>query len=113
MKNKKKYIWSGLFLAALFALTLYYLLRGDGLRQLCRAVQQANPIWLAAGLAVMIGVCGVRSVEHPPGDASAVWQSTVFALPEIRVCRFLFQRNHAFCFRRTASANGVDGERQY
>lgn len=55
MKNKKKYIWSGLFLAALFALTLYYLLRGDGLWQLCRAVQQANPIWLAAGLAVMIG----------------------------------------------------------
>ncbi|MCI9627368.1 MAG: flippase-like domain-containing protein [Clostridia bacterium] len=70
MKNKKKYIWSGLFLAALFGLTLYYLLRGDGLRQLCCAVQQANPIWLAAGLAVMIGfvVCeawNTRLVMRP------------------------------------------------
>lgn len=113
MKNKKKYIWSGLFLAALFALTLYYLLRGDGLRQLCRAVQQANPIWLAAGLAVMIGfvVCeawNTRQVMRP-----LCGKVPFFALPEIRVCRFLFQRNHAFCFRRTASANGVDGERQY
>lgn len=70
MKVKKKYVWGVLFLAALFGLTLYYLLRGDGLRQLIHAVRQANPVYLAAGLAVMIGfvVCeawNTRLVMRP------------------------------------------------
>ena len=70
MKVQKKNFWGDLILAALFVLTLYYLLRGDGLRKLAYAVQRANPVYLAAGLMVMIGfvlceACNTRLVLRP------------------------------------------------
>lgn len=64
MKRKiKQYVISGVVLAALAGVTIYYLLRGGGLAQLGQAMQRANYWFLALGLAAMLGFVACEAVN--------------------------------------------------
>ena len=53
MKKDKKSLWNVLFLFLLIFLTFYYILRKHELGALLQTMSQANPLYLAAGFALM------------------------------------------------------------
>ena len=46
MKNRKKIIFNGVFLAAVFALTIYGVFHGEDLSSMMSAIHQADKRWL-------------------------------------------------------------------
>lgn len=63
VQNKRKYILSLLFFAALIAATFYFLLRGRELPQLLDTIQTINPIYLVCGLLLMFGFVACEALN--------------------------------------------------
>lgn len=54
MGNKKKILFNGIFLAAVFGLTMYGVFHGADLGQLAEDIQKANPLYLLAAVACVV-----------------------------------------------------------
>ena len=50
MKKNKKVIFNGVFLVAVFALTIYGVFHGEDLESMMDAIRSADKRWLAPGL---------------------------------------------------------------
>ena len=65
MKNRKKAALNILFLAGVFGLTFYLLLKDQELSGIWASLQQAQPGWLIAGLLlVIVFVCSESVIIH-------------------------------------------------
>ena len=53
MKNRKKIIFNGVFLAAVFALTIYGVFHGEDLSSMMDAIHRADKRWLIPGIALV------------------------------------------------------------
>mgnify|MGYP000119855769 FL=1 len=53
MKNRKKIIFNGVFLAAVFALTIYGVFHGEDLSFMMDAIHRADKRWLLPGIALV------------------------------------------------------------
>ena len=53
MKKNKKVIFNGVFLVAVFALTIYGVFHGEDLESMMDAIRSADKRWLAPGLALV------------------------------------------------------------
>lgn len=63
MKNKKKYIGSMLFLAALIALTFYFFLKDNSISQLANIMKTVNPFFMVIALLSMLGFVACEAVN--------------------------------------------------
>lgn len=65
MQNKKKNLLNVLFLILVFALTIYFVLRGEDLSQILDTMTAADPFWLLGGGAcVVLFIYGESAVLH-------------------------------------------------
>lgn len=55
MKQYKKWIWNGLFCAALFAVTFWYIFRRHDFAHVWALIREAQPEWCALGVALVLG----------------------------------------------------------
>ena len=53
MQNRKKVIFNGVFLAVVFALTVYGVFHGEDLSSMLEAIQNAGKQWLIPGIALV------------------------------------------------------------
>lgn len=53
MQNRKKVIFNGVFLAVVFALTVYGVFHGEDLSSMLEAIQNARKQWLLPGIALV------------------------------------------------------------
>lgn len=53
MKNRKKIIFNGVFLAVVFALTIYGVFHGEDLSSMMNAIHRADKRWLIPGIALV------------------------------------------------------------
>ena len=53
MKNRKKIIFNGVFLAVVFALTIYGVFHGEDLSSMMDAIYRADKRWLLPGIALV------------------------------------------------------------
>ncbi len=60
--DKKKYLLNGIFLIALMAGTLYFVLKDQEIDQLFVYISNANPLWLLVGLALVLIYVSFESV---------------------------------------------------
>lgn len=65
MQNKKKNVLNLLFLLAVFGLTLYYVLRGEDLRDIADTLTDADPAWIIwGGVCVVLFIYGESAILH-------------------------------------------------
>lgn len=53
MKSRKKIIFNGVFLAVVFALTIYGVFHGEDLSSMMNAIHRADKRWLIPGIALV------------------------------------------------------------
>ena len=53
MKSRKKIIFNGVFLAVVFALTIYGVFHGEDLSSMMDAIHRADKRWLLPGIALV------------------------------------------------------------
>ena len=53
MKSRKKIIFNGVFLAVVFALTIYGVFHGEDLSSMMDAIHRADKRWLLPGVALV------------------------------------------------------------
>ena len=58
MKNRKKIIFNGVFLAAVFALTIYGVFHGEDLSFMMDAIHRTDKRWLLPGIALVAFLSG-------------------------------------------------------
>ena len=78
MGNKKKILFNGIFLAAVFGLTMYGVFHGADLGQLAEDIQKANPLYLLAAVA-----CGEYASVEEIADKVVKVTETILPGPEL------------------------------
>ena len=63
MKNRKQYIGSMIFLAALIGMTFYFFLKDNHPYQLLKIIKSANPLFMIAGFLAMLGFVACEAVN--------------------------------------------------
>ena len=104
MKSRKKIIFNGVFLAVVFALTIYGVFHGEDLSSMMDAIHRADKRWLLPGIALVAFFIW--------GESIIIWYMMRSSDPSekknllsVFVCRILFQLYHTICQRRTAHAD--------
>ena len=65
MQSRKRKLFNLLFLLLVFALTLYYVFRGEDVGLIVDTVSSADPMWLAGGIVcVLLFVYGESAILH-------------------------------------------------
>ena len=99
MKSRKKIIFNGVFLAVVFALTIYGVFHGEDLSSMMDAIHRADKRWLIPGIALVAFFIW--------GESIIIWymmRSSGIQLKK-RTC-FLFSSVGFFCSCITPSAGG-------
>ena len=105
MKSRKKIIFNGVFLAVVFALTVYGVFHGEDLSSMMDAIHRADKRWLVPGIALVAFFIW--------GESIIIWymMSAQWDLSEkenllfVFFCGFLFQLYHTVRQWRTAHAD--------
>ena len=104
MKSRKKIIFNGVFLAVVFALTIYGVFHGEDLSSMMDAIHRADKRWLFPGIALVAFFLG--GIHHYlVYDAFQRDPSEKKNLLSVFVCRIFFQLYHTIRQRRTAHAD--------
>ena len=105
MKNRKKIIFNGVFLAVVFALTIYGVFHGEDLSSMMDAIHRADKRWLLPGIAlVAFFIWGESIIIWYMMRSSGIHLKKTNLL-SVFVCRILFQLYHTIRQRRTAHAD--------
>lgn len=105
MKSRKKIIFNGVFLAVVFALTIYGVFHGEDLSSMMDAIHRADKRWLLPGVA-LVAFFYLGGIHHYlVYDAFQRDPSEKKNLLSVFVCRILFQLYHTIRQRRTAHAD--------
>ena len=105
MKSRKKIIFNGVFLAVVFALTIYGVFHGEDLSSMMDAIHRADKRWLLPGIA-LVAFFYLGGIHHYlVYDAFQRDSSEKKNLLSVFVCRILFQLYHTIRQRRTAHAD--------
>lgn len=99
MQTKRKVVWNAVFLAAIFALTLYGVFHGEDMGAIAEAVGEADIRWLVPGLALVL--------FYIWGEAFVLWcmLSSFRSNVKMGIC-FLFATVDFFFSGITPSATG-------
>lgn len=99
MQTKRKFVWNGIFLAVIFALTLYCVFRGEDMGAILEAIGEADIRWLIPGVGLV--------VFYIWGEAIALWcmLSSFRNNVKMGIC-FLFATVDFFFSGITPSATG-------
>ena len=93
MKSRKKIIFNGVFLAVVFALTVYGVFHGEDLSSMMDAIHRADKRWLVPGIALVAFFIW--------GESIIIW----YMMRSSGICGFLFQLYHTVRQWRTAHAD--------
>lgn len=105
MKSRKKIIFNGVFLAVVFALTIYGVFHGEDLSSMMDAIHRADKRWLLPGSCTG-SIFYLGGIHHYlVYDAFQRDPSEKKNLLSVFVCRILFQLYHTIRQRRTAHAD--------
>lgn len=105
MKSRKKIIFNGVFLAVVFALTIYGVFHGEDLSSMMDAIHRADKWWLLPGIA-LVALFYLGGIHHYlVYDAFQRDPSEKKNLLSVFVCRILFQLYHTIRQRRPAHAD--------
>lgn len=105
MKSRKKIIFNGVFLAVVFALTIYGVFHGEDLSSMMDAIHRADKRWLLPGVALVAFFIWGGIHHYLVYDAFQRDPSEKKNLLSVFVCRILFQLYHTIRQRRTAHAD--------
>lgn len=103
MKSRKKIIFNGVFLAVVFALTIYGVFHGEDLSSMMDAIHRADKRWLLPGTGSIFYLGGIH--HYLVYDAFQRDPSEKKNLLSVFVCRIFFQLYHTIRQRRTAHAD--------
>ena len=84
MKSRKKIIFNGVFLAVVFALTIYGVFHGEDLSSMMDAIHRADKRWLLPGIALV---------------AFFIWGESIIIWYMMRSSGIHLKKEPAFCFR--------------
>ena len=99
MKSRKKIIFNGVFLAVVFALTIYGVFHGEDLSSMMDAIHRADKRWLIPGIALVAFFIW--------GESIIIWYMMhSFQIPVKRRTCFLFSSVGFFFSCITPSASG-------
>ncbi len=104
MKNRKKIIFNGVFLAAVFALTIYGVFHGEDLSFMMDAIHRADKRWLLPGIALVAFFIWGESIIIWYMMHSSGIQSEKQDMLSVFVCWILFQLYHTVRKRQPADA---------
>ena len=100
MKSRKKIIFNGVFLAVVFALTVYGVFHGEDLSSMMDAIHRADKRWLVPGIVYLGGIHHHLVHDEVQWDLSEK-ENLLFVF----FCGFLFQLYHTVRQWRTAHAD--------
>lgn len=104
MKSRKKIIFNGVFLAVVFALTVYGVFHGEDLSSMMDAIHRADKRWLVPGIALVAFF--IWGIHHHLVHDEVQWDlSEKENLLFVFFCGFLFQLYHTVRQWRTAHAD--------
>ena len=105
MKSRKKIIFNGVFLAVVFALTIYGVFHGEDLSSMMDAIHRADKRWLLPGIALVAFFIWGESIIIWYMMRSSGIHLKKKNLLSVFVCRIFFQLYHTIRQRRTAHAD--------